>query len=374
MCVRSVFLIGTRWFGVLGPCRQIIAELERRRVRVFVFGQEDEHWRRYHNGRTTLVVIHMRRSYMTFLHDFLDVCKIAWYGIRYRPSVVHSFNPKPALLSFAAALFMPGARLLIGVTGLGNTFIRAKRMEGLVTSVLRMACARASFIFFQNPDDRQLFRERRLGDESKYRIFVGPGVDLTEFDAARRRHKSESEPVRVVCVARLIWQKGIREYVEAARRIRADRTHGVEFLLVGDFDRQHPDCVDEAYIAAAVADGSISHIRWTDRLPEILAECDIAVLHSYREGAPRAILEASAMKIPTIGSDAIGVRELIVHRETGLLTPLRSIDAVAAAIEELIDDRDLRIRFGNNAFTRIAQPLSLEHATAAQLKMYEGAL
>lgn len=369
----TVFLVGTRWFGVLGPCRDIIRDLEARGMRVVVFGQSDEHWRRYHNGRTELVRISMRRAYTTFYHDVLDVCKLVWYGIRLRPAVVHSFNPKPALLAFAAVLFMPRARFLIGVTGLGNTFIRARRMEGLVTWMLRQACRRASFIFFQNPDDRQLFADRRLGDEGKYRMFIGPGVDLQEFRHAPSDTRRSDEVVRFVCVARLIWQKGIREYIDAAERVLAERPGQVEFLLVGDYDEQHPDCVDEAFVDAAVARGVVRHIRWTDRLPEVLASCHVSVLHSYREGAPRAILEASAMALPTIGSDAVGVRELVRPGRTGLITPLKDVAALATAMLRFVDEPEFREACGRAALRGIAEPLSLQNASRAQLEMYEGA-
>lgn len=370
----TVFLIGTRWFGVLGPCREIIRELEARGTRVMVFGQSDVHWRRYHNGRTQLVRIAMRRSYTTLYHDALDVCKLVWYGLRLRPSVVHSFNPKPAMLAFAAVLFLPRARFLIGVTGLGNTFIRARRMEWLVTWVLRQACRRASFIFFQNPDDRQLFSNRRLGAEGKYRMFIGPGVDLREFTHSPDAANRDAEVVRFVCVARLIWQKGIREYVEAAELVMAKRPGRVEFLLVGDYDEQHPDCVDETFVDSAVARGVIRHIRWTDRLPAVLATCHVLVLHSYREGAPRAILEGSAMALPTIGSDAVGVRELVRPGRTGLLTPLKDVAALAAAMLRFVDEPEFRESCGQAALREIAEPLSLENASRAQLEMYEGAI
>lgn len=107
-----------------------------------------------------------------------------------------------------------------------------------------------------------------------------------------------------------------------------------------------------------------------DSLPEILTQMDIHVLHSYREGAPRAILEASAMKIPTIGADAIGVRELVKHGKTGLLTELKSVDRLADAIVELVENDDQRVRMGERAYQEIAVPLSLPAASKAQLALY----
>ena len=150
----AVFLIGTRWFGVLGPCRRIIEELEGRGYEVFVFGQRDKYWPRYYNGRTHLVRIFMGRSYTSFFRDFIDQIKLIAYALWYRPAVIHSFNPKPALMSYFSALCLPRTTFIVGVTGLGNTFIRAKKIESFITSALRMVGKRANFIFFQNPDDR----------------------------------------------------------------------------------------------------------------------------------------------------------------------------------------------------------------------------
>ena len=206
-------------------------------------------------------------------------------------------------------------------------------------------------------------------DPEKVRLFIGPGVDLDAFSFRNRKNRN---PVIVTCVARLIWQKGIREFIEAARLL-TERLgpHRIQFELYGEVDTQHPDCVDPTYITDAVRDGIIKHIPWTDDIPAVLAESDIFVLHSYREGAPRAILEASASGLPTVGADSIGVRELVRHNVTGYLTPLQDVEALTEAVERLVRDPDLRQKMGRNARRMIAEPLSLANASAAQLAMYQ---
>ncbi len=363
------FLIGTRWFGVLGPCRLMIDALVADGYRVFVFGQRDDHFQRYDEGKAELVRINMVRSYISPLRDLLDIAKLILYILWYRPENIHSFNPKPALLSFAAVLVSPRTRFFIGVTGLGNTFIRAKALEPLITRALRWACTRADGVFFQNNDDVALFEEKELVEPEKAHLFIGPGVDLEVFTPKK---SFESDTVTVSCTARLIWQKGIREYIEAARSVLA-KGYNVRFQLFGEIDRDHPDCVEPAFIDQAVADGTITYIPWTDDIARELRRSDIFVLHSYREGAPRAILEASASCLPTIGSDAIGVRELVRDQVTGLLTPLHDVAALADAMERLISDPAMRHRMGQAARRMIAEPLSLRAATDAQLKMYEAA-
>lgn len=369
---KTHFLIGTRWFGVLGPCQLIIDALAEQGYDVFVFGQGDAHFARYDNGKAKLVRIRMSRSYNAFLSDFLDVIKLSYYMLRYRPEGVHSFNPKPALLSWAAITLSSRAKFFIGVTGLGNTFIRARRMEGMISTLLRKACGRASFVFFQNHDDISLFREKKIVEESKIKMFVGPGVDLRLFRPTARPEAARDDPIVVTCTARLIWQKGIREYVEAARLVKvhyaAERE--VVFRLLGEVDVDHPDCIDPKFLAQAVANGDIEHISWTDAIVDELAKTDIFVLHSYREGAPRAILEASALCIPTVGADAIGVRELVEDGVTGYLTPLRQSQPIADAIISLIENPEKRHEMGLAARKKIAEPYSLTASSDAQCNMY----
>jgi glycosyltransferase involved in cell wall biosynthesis len=371
---RPVFLVGTRWFGVLGPCRVMIRRLTAAGHDVYVFGQTDGHYERYDEGHATLVEINMRRSYATPVADLRDIIVMTRMARQLKPVVIHSFNPKPSLLSYWVSRLAGIENFFIGVTGLGNTFIRAKAFEPFVARALRLAAARAKHVFFQNEDDVALFTAKRIGDPASYMKFTGPGVDLEEFDVASatldRRGPGAPGPTRFATVCRLLWQKGIREYVEAATRMREEFGGDVDFLLVGEFDTDHPDCVDPAFVTDAVARGVVTHIPWTDDVAGLLAAVDVAVLHSYREGAPRAILEASAMRLPTIGSDAIGVRELVIDGETGILVELMNVDELTAAMRRLHIDPAERAAMGDCALARIAEPFSLTNSSEAQLGMY----
>jgi glycosyltransferase involved in cell wall biosynthesis len=345
---------------------------------VFVFGQRDEHYKRYDSGKARLVEINMARRYTAFFSDILDVAKLTYYVLRYRPAGVHSFNPKPALLSWASVILRPKSKFFIGVTGLGNTFIRAKRMEPMITTLLSKACKRASFVFFQNRDDIAMFEERNIVGEEKRKMFVGPGVDLRHFRPDPETTTGDppdddsQDEIVVSCTARLIWQKGISEYVEAAKLVKAhyDGKRKVTFRLIGEIDLQHPDCIDEDFLESAKADGIIEHISWTDDIVAVLNKTDVFVLHSYREGAPRAILEASSLCIPTIGADAIGVRELVVDGVTGYLTPLKEVRPIADAIIDLVENPRRRREMGFAARRMIAEPYSLTKSSDAQLDMY----
>jgi glycosyltransferase involved in cell wall biosynthesis len=368
---RYHFLVGTRWFGVLGPCQLIIEELVKNGYEVFVFGQKDEHYRRYFNNQCRLIRLRMRRTYFAPISDFLDLIKLIYFMFKYAPEGVHSFNPKPALITALSVAFFTRIKFFIGVTGLGNTFIRAPKLEPFIKRALRRACRRASFVFFQNRDDVDLFLNSGLLPQEKTLLFIGPGVDLRLFYPCEVE-RPVGDPIRITCVARLIWQKGIREFVQAAERLHQiySAREELEFLLIGEIDAEHPDCIDPFFVDAAVKAKIIKHVPWTDDIAGWLRKTDIFVLHSYREGAPRAILEASACSLPTVGSDAIGVRELVINGTTGFLSPLKDVDAMVHALRKLIDDNQLRLMFGRNARLLIGEPYSLSNSSKRQLEMY----
>jgi len=365
---KTIFLIGTRWFGILGPTQEMIKKLTESGYHIFVFGQSDNHYKRYYNDNCTLVEIHMKRSYTSFIYDFLDIIKISRYILRFKPSAIHSFNPKPAFISFFSSLIRPGTFLFVGITGLGNTFIKAKRLEPIITKLFRLVGKKASFIFFQNLDDIELFKQKKIGNPKKHKIFIGPGVDLEIFTPVNRTIKQPSE-LTVLCVSRLIWQKGILEFCESAKEIK-ETYRNIKFLLVGEYDFQHPDCVEPTKLEEYIKANIIEHIPWTDKIADIYKTADIFFLHSYREGAPRAILEASASNLPTVGSDCTGVKELVINDKTGYLVPFKNTQKCIEKLIELIENNDKRLEFGDNARKMIAEPYSLINSTEAQLNMY----
>ncbi len=366
---RSIFLVGTRWFGVLGPCKLLIRELVRQGFDVYVFGQKDLHYQQFDSFQVRLVELNVRRSYYSFLFDILDIVKLRYYLGKARPLAVHSFNPKPSLLCYFSLIGRRGTRFFIGVTGLGNTFIKAKRLEPFIARIIGKAANRADHVFFQNPDDRDLFVNKLKTDLDKTRLFRSPGVDTDRF---RMKAKfSTGGKLKVLLVARLIWQKGVDDFFAAYSKVlERGLTDYYDFSLVGEIDEQHPDKLMQSDVDA-IADSGINWIPWSDRVEEIIAQNDLLLFMSKREGGPRAILEAAAVGLPTIGSNCIGVRELILDSETGFVVNSGDIDAILEKLEMYRNNRDMLAQHGRNARSQIAEIFSLENATRAQLEMYD---
>jgi glycosyltransferase involved in cell wall biosynthesis len=175
----------------------------------------------------------------------------------------------------------------------------------------------------------------------------------------------------VLCIARLLRQKGVIEFIEVAKKFKNQlNKKTIKFLLIGEIENHHSDRIDKNYILQAEARGIINRVLWTDDIKSYLHQSDILFLHSYREGGPRVIVEAAASAIPTIGSDAIGVRDLIINNKTGFITEPKNIEMAFIAVNELINNKNKREEFGNNALNLIAKPISLEKATEVQIQHY----
>lgn len=367
---KAAFLVGTRWFGVLGPCKLLIDELVERGYKVYVFGRKDEHYHQFDTGQATLVKLNVKRSYFSFFSDVLDMVKLFSCLKSKSPEYVHSFNPKPSLLCYFPLLIARAPKYFIGVTGLGNTFIKAKRLEGFIRIVMRMALRRASYVFFQNDDDVNLFVNELGADRSKVLKFTSPGVDINRFKM--RANYKVDEKLKVLLVARLLWQKGVDDFVNAYKKLRDEGLDKYySFTLVGERDEEHPDKLLDDDVREIV-DLGIEWISWTDSIETFYTANDVLLFMSKREGGPRAILEASSTGMPTIGSNCIGVRELIIDGQTGFRVESGAIDEIVGKLEYYRANPDKIADHGRTARKLIAEEFSLNNATNAQLRMYDG--
>lgn len=263
---------------------------------------------------------------------------------RLKPDFVLGYTAKPVIYGSLAAWIARVPRRFALITGLGYAFQGDGQRGGLRALVQRLyalALARVHLTFFQNPDDLALFRQRGiLAEEMPACVVNGSGVDVGSFSAT----PIPPGPMRFLLIARLLGDKGVREYVQAARQLR-NRYPDVQFALVGWID-SNPDAIRQSDLDAWIADGSIKYLgRMSDVRPAIEA-CSVYVLPSYREGTPRTVLEAMSMGRPVITTDAPGCRETVVDRENGFLVPVKSVNALAAAMERFVTDPGLALRMG----------------------------
>ena len=255
---------------------------------------------------------------------------------RRRPDAVLSYTIKPVIYGSAAAKAASVPKIHAMVTGLGYAFgdqggMRQRVVARVVPTMYRAALSCCHGLFLQNPDDEADLRAAgALPSGVRITRIAGSGVDLERFVAS----EPPVSPMRFLFVGRLLREKGIREFVEAARLVKRDHP-GVVFAVVGSTD-PNPTSVTEAELRAWVDEDLIEYRgHVADVRPEI-ERCSVLVLPSYREGTPRSVLEAMAMARPIITTDAPGCRETVVQGQTGFLVPVRDANAVAAAASEFI--------------------------------------
>lgn len=269
-----------------------------------------------------------------------------------RPDVLISYTIKPVILGALAGRAERIPKIVSLITGVGYAFTGGREIKRVVskaaaTVLYRLALARSDEVIFQNPDDEALFRRLRLirpGQQT--RRVNGSGIDLTHFAPAPLPPSPS-----FLMIARLLKDKGIREFAEAAMRLKAVHPE-VPITLVGRLDPS-PDSLTQAELDSLVSRGIDFKGELADVRPAIAA-CSVYVLPSYREGTPRSVLEAMAMGRAIITTDAPGCRQTVVEGENGLLVPPRDSDALYEAMLRFIREPRLAGRMGPNS-RRIAE-------------------
>jgi N,N'-diacetylbacillosaminyl-diphospho-undecaprenol alpha-1,3-N-acetylgalactosaminyltransferase len=292
--------------------------------------------------------------------------------------ILHTFTAKPNIYGTFAARRAGIATVYNLVEGLGSFYIeeswRARLMRRVIEHLYKKAFRLSDLCVFVNPEDADYMVRKMIIPEKKVKIIRSVGVDTRHFspeavdqervEVLRGELSPDGLPI-VLMVARAIWHKGIREFYEAADRLRGR----ARFVLVGATDPGNPSCADETFLRSGV-------VHWLGErndIAELTAACDIYVLPSYREGVPRTLLEGAAMGKCLVATNVTGCREVVRPGINGILVPPRDASALAEALLSLLKDPSLRRKMGA-ASRRIAlDEFDLEKVVAQYLTLYQRA-
>jgi glycosyltransferase involved in cell wall biosynthesis len=267
---------------------------------------------------------------------------------REQVDLVHGFTIKPAVYGSLAARLAGVQARVNAVAGMGYVFTsnapRALLLRPVVRRLMQYALdGDGARLILQNPDDAAMFSRARLVQADKVRLIPGSGVDCSRFTPASSSRTADR--FRVVLPARLLWDKGVAEYVEASRLLRA-RGVPVDFLLAGEPDPGNPAAVPDHNIRGWVDEGLVQWLGHVKDMPALFHSVDAVVLPSYREGLPKGLIEAAACALPLVTTDVPGCREVVTHEKDGLLVPAKNARSLADAIARLQVDPDLCRRLG----------------------------
>jgi glycosyltransferase involved in cell wall biosynthesis len=262
-----------------------------------------------------------------------------------RIDAVLSYTPKANIYSGLATYGLP-IRFIPNVSGLGRAFIQPSPLTAIVGVLYRIAFRHARRVVFQNSDDLNRFVGSGIVPVARSVRVPGSGVDLQRFTASASAE--EPQPFRFLFVGRLLRDKGVVEFVDAARRIAGDHPQ-VEFVLLGSSHSNNPAAISRKQLDTWLAERVIQHVEQVDDVRPQLQRSSCVVLPSYREGVPRSLLEAAAMGKPVVTTDAPGCRDTVLDGETGFLCKVRDAGALEAAMRRMLNlSPEQRLLMGRN--------------------------
>jgi glycosyltransferase involved in cell wall biosynthesis len=355
---KKIAIIGSQAFALWNFRGPLIQEMVERNLEVYALAPDYDNETRERVKQLGAKPVQYRLS-RTGLNPFRDA--VDFLGLiatlrRIRPDVSFFYTIKPVIYGTLAAWVVGVPRRFAMIEGLGYAFTAPGEREAMKRRVVRtiaqflykLALRRATKVFFLNPDDLNEFVQKRLVFSEKV-FLLGPiGVDLRAFTPA----PPVSEPITFLLAARLLREKGVLEFVEAARRIKAKYSN-TRFIILGGLDT-NPGAISKKEVDGWVKEGLI---EWPGHVADVrpyLAQASVFVLPSYREGVPRSIQEAMAMARPIITTDAPGCRETVIQGVNGFLVPVRNVDALVSAMERFINKPELIERMGKES-RRIAE-------------------
>jgi glycosyltransferase involved in cell wall biosynthesis len=311
----------------------LIRAVEAAGYRVIAVAPPDDHTPRLAEFGIEFLPIEMQNSGISPVEDSLLFARYLSLLRRVRPVVFLGFTIKPNIYGSLAAHWL-GIRVINNVSGLGTAFIKRGMLTRIATALYRLAFRRSAVVFFQNSDDLNQFVEGRMVRPDQASLVPGSGIDLARFQPARSKPEARDD-FRFLLIARLLWDKGVREYVDAARVIRAIEPT-VRCQILGFVDVDNRTAVPRATLDRWVAEGWIEYLGSTDDVRPFIEQADCVVLPSYREGLPRTLVEGSAMGKPLVASDVPGARAVVDDGVTGYLCQVRSARSLADAMLRMV--------------------------------------
>ncbi|AKJ43445.1 glycosyltransferase family 4 protein [Pragia fontium] len=290
---------------------------------------------------------------MNPIKDFITILKMAMVLYRNQFNIILNFTPKNNIyFSILAKTFNIG--VINNIAGLGIIFVKKGFISRLCTLLYKFSQRDVDKIFFQNEDDRTLFLKEIIPDAEKTDRVPGSGVDLTRFSV---KEAPDDGVVRFILVARMLYHKGIEQYVEAARQLKTKYGDRCEFRLLGFVDINNPAAVAKEKIETWVNDGIINYLGVSDNVEQELSIADCVVLPSfYREGVPKSLLEAGAMGKPIITTRNVGCQETVDDDYNGFLCEPQSTESLIDALERMISlSHKERLAMGLNSRKKIVR-------------------
>lgn len=288
-----------------------------------------------------------------------------------RPDIVHHVAVKAVTYGSIAAKLTNVPKVVNALSGLGFLFINAdqnKILHNILNLVFRYSFNNANITFIlQNNDDFKMIQNMNLLKKHQIKLIKGSGVDLSLFSF---HEEVESQRLKVVLPSRMLWDKGVGEFVEAAKLLYAKYGGYVDFILAGESDMENKSGISSSQLEEWTRTKYVTWVGFQKDVYSFLSRSHIVVLPSYREGLPKSLIEACAVGRPIVTTDVPGCREVVKHEINGFLVPVKDPKSLAIAIEKLIIDKNLRVKMGMAGREIAEREFSIESVLEKTFEIY----
>jgi len=381
--MKKVAYFSNTDFSLYNFRKELMVEMKKRGFAVFAVAPvtNREIVEKIEKEGIKFVKIPLKRGLNLWGRDLFYFLRVFFLCKKEKFFLCHNFTIKPCIFATLAQKLAGVKNIYCTITGLGSAFEKRGLLRNMAIFLYKFSLKFSNRVFFQNPDDKLLFLKLKIIKGEKAKVILGSGVDLKEFSPSNINQekfinlkkelgiKDGERKIVVSLISRMLWNKGIGEFVEAVKVLKKKYPY-LECLLVGPIDRENPSKIKEATIKKWEKEKIIKYLGERKEIKEIIAISDIIVFPSYREGVPRILLEAGAMEKPIVTSNVPGCREVVQDQKNGFLIKPKEVGELIKKIEILVKNKKLRKKFGENSRRLIKEKFDVEKIVKETIQMY----
>ncbi len=363
-------VVNTSW-NIYNFRMNIVKALHDNGYRVLCIAPEDEYSSLLVSDDVSYIPVNMDRRGVNPWNDLILCCSLVKLFKKHRPHVILQFTIKPNLYGTIAARLC-GIPVINNVSGLGTVFLNKNLSSKIALVLYRVAFTFPIKVFFQNTTDQGLFMKTNLVRPSQCAVLPGSGVDLKRFSYVE---KERQKPFVFLMASRLLYDKGVQEYLDACVLVKAQLGDQVQCALQGAVAEDEQSGLVKGKLEQTLKKYGIVYYSFTDRIEDYVRKADVIVLPSYREGLSRLLLESAAMGKPLIATNVPGCREIVRHGVNGLLCKVKDATALSRVMVEMYEKTSAELKSYSIQSRRIVeQEYSDEIVTTAYLNAVRSAL
>jgi len=366
--MKIVLVANTSWY-LYNFRKPLIRELINLGHSVYAISPKDSYTTKLRDLGVFTYNVRISRSGLSPIRDLALLLRLLKLYIKTHPNVIHHFTVKPVIYGSIASSLLKNTKIINSVPGLGIVFNNNIITQLLVITLYRFAISIKHQVIFQNPDDLMRFLNYRIVKEEQCSLILSSGVDTKYFRPNSVGRKSKQ--IKFGIMARLLWSKGINEFVKAGHMIY-EKNKNTKFIILGSPDGESSNSIPEEWLNKI--NKSYTHIQWREHIEDVrlfLDEIDVFVLPSfYPEGVPKSLIEAASMALPIITTDTPGCKEVVEDGKNGLLVPTKDVKALSIAMGTMISDEEKRVKMGENSRNLAKNKFNIEKVNKKTLYLY----